>query len=256
MVQEGCPFLINQCFALDYTRPLYPDQIDPWSWRNATTATDSAPAPRKRADPGAIKAAFDSGMVQRGEAEIPFIDLRHYLEDELDMHNTIQSFVTRQRLLNHDGDASNQVIWFIDRNPDGSDYDNTMQAFAVLDEWMTNIRDNPDSSVGANRPSAALDSCFERDGELIASGDSVWNGILDDQPAGACTERFPPYSTSRIVAGAPVTGDVFRCALQPLDDAIGSGMYGDWMPSAGERAQLDAIFPEGACDYSQPGIID
>ncbi|MEQ9395347.1 DUF6351 family protein [Marinobacter salarius] len=256
MVQEGCPFIIDLCFALNDSEPLYPNQIDPWSWRNATTATDSAPAPRKRADPGAIQAAFDSGMVQRGEAEIPFIDLRHYLEDELDMHNTIQSFVTRQRLLNHDGDASNQVIWFIDRNPDGSNHDNTMQAFAVLDEWMANIRANPDSSVGANRPASAEDSCFDSTGELIASGASVWDGILDDQPAGACTKRFPPYSTSRIVAGGPITGDVFRCALQSLDDAIEAGFYGDWMPSAAEQTKLAAIFPDGVCDYSQPGIVN
>ena len=250
MVQEGCPFIIDLCFALDDSEPLYPNQIDPWSRRNATTATEDEPAARKRADPGAIQAAFDSGMVQRGEAEIPFIDLRHYLEDELDMHNTIQSFVTRQRLLNHDGDASNQVIWFIDRNPDGSDYDNTMQAFAVLDEWMANIRANPDSSVAANRPASAVDSCFDSAGELIASGDTVWDGILDDKPAGSCTERFPTYSTSRIVAGAPITGDVFRCALQPLDDAIDAGLYGDWMPSAEQYAQLQAIFPDGVCDYS------
>ncbi len=256
MVQEGCPFIIDLCFALTDDEPLYPNQIDPWSWRNATTATEDTPAPRKRADPGAIRAAFDSGMVQRGEAEIPFIDLRHYLEDELDMHNTIQSFVTRQRLLNHDGDASNQVIWFIDRNPNGSDYDNTMQAFAVLDEWVANIHANPDSPVGANRPAAAVDSCFDSDGELIASGETVWDGILNDRPAGSCTERFPPYSTSRIVAGAPITGDVFRCALQPLDDAIDAGLYGSWEPSAEEYAKLQAIFPDGVCDYSQPGVID
>ena len=125
-----------------------------------------------------------------------------------------------------------------------------MQAFAVLDEWMANIQANPDSSVAANRPASAVDSCFDSAGELIASGDTVWDGILDDKPAGSCTERFPTYSTSRIVAGAPITGDVFRCSLQPLDDAIDAGLYGDWMPSAEQYAQLQAIFPGGVCDYS------
>ena len=42
------------------------------------------------------------------------IDWRNYLEGELDMHNSHQSFATRQRLLNYDGDASNQVVWFTD----------------------------------------------------------------------------------------------------------------------------------------------
>ncbi|RLQ20652.1 hypothetical protein DWB85_16770 [Seongchinamella sediminis] len=256
MVQEGCPFIIDLCFALDDNQPLYPDQIDPWSWRNASTATEDAPAPRKAADPGAIAAAFGAGMVNRGEVAIPLIDLRHYLEEELDMHNTHQSFAARQRLLDFDGDASNQVIWFIDRNPDGDNFDNTMDAFAVLDEWMANIRANPEASVGDNRPESARDSCFDRDGELIASGDDVWDGILDDQPAGSCTTEFPLYSTSRIVAGAPITGDVFKCQLQSIASAIDQGLYGDWLPTAPQRERLETIFPDGVCDYELPGIVE
>jgi hypothetical protein len=255
MVQEGCPFLIDLCFALDMDSSLHPEQIDPWSWRNSTAPGGDAPAPRRQADPGAIAAAFDSGMVNRGAVEIPLVDVRHYLEDELDMHNSHQSFAARQRLLNHDGDASNQVIWFVDRNPDGDDFDNSMAAFAVIDQWMANIAANPDLSVGENRPAGAVDSCFDSAGELIASGDEVWNGILDDGPAGTCTERFPVYSTSRIVAGAPITGDVFKCALQPVEQAIERGLYGDWVPSAEQRARLEAIFPQGVCDYSQPGLV-
>ncbi len=256
MVQEGCPFILDLCFALEDDRPLYPDQIDPWSWRNANTATADAPAPRKAADPGAIAAAVDSGMVNHGAVEIPLIDQRHYLEEELDMHNTHQSFAARQRLLDFDGDASNQVIWFIDRNPDGDNFDNTMAAFAALDEWMANIRANPDASVGENRPDSAVDSCFDRNGALIASGDSVWDGILDDNPAGTCTERFPLYSTSRIVAGAPITGDVFKCQLQSLSEAFDKGLYGDWVPTEAQRERLEAIFPDGVCDYTLPGIVN
>ena len=36
------------------------------------------------------------------------------------MHNSHQSFAARQRMLNYDGDASNQVIWFTDARPAGS----------------------------------------------------------------------------------------------------------------------------------------
>ncbi|GAB3275414.1 DUF6351 family protein [Parahaliea aestuarii] len=256
MVQEGCPFIIDLCFALDDSQPLYPDQIDPWSWRNATTATDSEPAPRKAADPGAIAAAFDSGMVNHGNVEIPLIDLRHYLEEELDMHNTHQSFAARQRLLDFDDDASNQVIWFVDRNPDGVNFDNTMAAFAVLDEWIANIRADPEASVGENRPEGAVDSCFASDGSLIASGDAVWDGILDDNPPGACTQRFPLYSTSRIVAGAPITGDVFKCQLQSVTEAFQKDLYGNWNPTREQLERLETIFPNGVCDYSLPGVVE
>lgn len=248
MVQEGCPFLPALCSALDFGRPLYPDQIDPWSWRNANIGSVDDPAPRRAADPGAIERAFDSGMVNRGAIGIPLIDLRPYLEEELDMHNTHQSFAARQRLLDHDGDASNQVIWF--QEPSEEDIAAlTMEAFAVIDEWMANIAANPDRSVGDNKPAAAVDACFDAGGAIIASGDDVWGGILDDAPAGACTERFPVYATSRIVAGAPITGDVFKCDLQPVADAIAAGIYGDWSPSTEERAALDAIFPDGVCRY-------
>lgn len=249
MVQEGCPFLEDLCFALDFDEPLYPDQIDIWSWRNMSLANGDQPAPRRTADEGAIEAAMASGIVNTGAVEIPLIDLRHYLEDELDMHNAHQSFASRQRMLNHDGDASNQVIWFVAPNGSNGDYDNTMEAFAVIDEWMANIKANPEKSVGENRPEAATDSCFDAEGQLIASGDDVWNGILDDKPAGACTQQFPVYSTSRIVAGGPITGDVFKCALQPVQTAIDKGVYGNWVPNAEERAMLDAIFPDGVCDY-------
>jgi hypothetical protein len=252
MIQEGCPFILDLCFALDMDAELYPDQIDPWSWRNMALANGDMPAPRKRADEGAIQRAIDSGMVNTGRVEIPLIDLRHYLEDELDMHNTHQSFAARQRLLNHDGDASNQVIWFIAPGEDGN-VNNTMDAFAVLDEWMANIKANPDASVGDNRPASAVDSCFDGSGELIAGGADVWNGILDDKDPGTCTQAFPIYSTSRIVAGAPITGDVFQCPLQSVQSAIDAGLYGDWSPSAEEISTLEAIFPEGVCDYgTQP----
>ncbi len=36
------------------------------------------------------------------------------------MHNSHQSFAERQRMLDRDGDASNQVIWFTDARPAGS----------------------------------------------------------------------------------------------------------------------------------------
>ncbi len=249
MSQEGCPFLIDICFALDFDKNLYPDQIDPWSWRNMALSDGTSPAPRRAADEGAIDRAMDSGMVNRGDVEIPLVDVRHYLEEQLDMHNSHQSFAARQRLLNHDGDASNQVIWFVAPGEE-ENYDNTLQAFAVIDEWMENLRDNPDASVGESKPDGAVDSCFDSEGELIASGEGVWDGILNDSDPGACTEQFPVYSTSRIVAGAPITGDVFKCDLQPVAAAVESGLYGDWTPDEEQLATLEAIFPDGVCNYA------
>lgn len=242
MVQEGAPFIEGQ-------------EFDPHSARNMTLSpgdTGSPPAPRTAADPGSIENAFRRGLVFRGDIDIPIIDWRHYLEPVLDMHNSHQSFAARQRMLNHDGDASNQVIWFTDIGANGeARHDQTPMAFEVIDEWMTNLENHPERGVAENKPPRAVDSCFDAAGDPIYTGTNAWAGILDDAPPGPCTERFPIYRTSRIVAGAPITGDVFKCALQPVESAIDKGLYGTWQPSPDQVDRLKEIFPTGVCDYER-----
>jgi hypothetical protein len=251
MVQETCPYYPQPgCFIGTDV----PDQFDPWSVRNMVLSDGLSPAPRTEGSIAAMNAAYAQGHVFVGDIDIPIIDWRNYLEHVLDMHNTHQSFASRKRMLNLDGDASNQVIWFTDaRGVGGSErFDQTPEALAVMDEWMRNIRKHPRRSVAKNKPTLAVDRCFDSYGAEIAAGDDVWNGILDDQPAGTCTARFPLYRTSRIVAGNGIEGGVFKCALQPIDDALAKGVYGQWAPDAQELAMLRTIFPDGVCDYSRP----
>jgi Tannase-like family of unknown function (DUF6351) len=247
MVQEGPPFPSPPPPAPPSFGP-----FDPWSSRNMQLSPDggATPAPRREGDLAAMHAAYNRGLYFDGDIDIPLIDWRHYLEEELDMHNSHQSFAARQRLLDWDGDASNQVIWFTDARP-SRQADATPEAFEVIDEWMANIRTHPDLGVAGNKPELATDRCFTTQGEEIARGPHVWDGILDDRPAGECTQEFPLHSTSRIVAGGPLRGGVYKCALQSVDDAIANGVYGSWTPSAAEVARLKEIFPTGVCDYSQ-----
>ena len=210
----------------------------------------ATPAARREGNQEAGYAAYRSGMVFRGKLDIPVIDWRHYLEHRLDMHNSHQSFASRQRLLNYDGDASNQLIWFTDARPGTPQSDPTPQAFLVLDRWIKNIEANPDKSVGENKPADATDACFATNGSLIASGNDVWSGILDDDAAGACTQAFQIYSTSRIVAGGPIEGGVFKCARQPVERALAQGLYGAWEPSAGDVA------PEGDLPVGRVRLLE
>ena len=242
MVEEGFPFV----GPLDFLN------FDPWSARNMNLSPDGGvtPAPRRSADIAAINAAYESGMRFDGDIDIPVIDWRHYLEEELDMHHSHQSFATRSRLRIARGNADNQVIWFVDARPFAA-IDPTREAFEVIDEWMANLRANPELGVADNRPPRAVDRCFETDGTEIAAGDDVWNGILDDQPAGACTQRFQIHRSSPIVAGGPIEGGIFKCGLKSVDQAISDADYGSWSPSPAERARLLVIFPEGVCDWSQ-----
>ncbi|KKK51852.1 hypothetical protein LCGC14_3110790, partial [marine sediment metagenome] len=142
-VTEGFPF------AGDFS----PANFDPWSSRNMNLSTDGGitPAPRREGDIQAMNAAYESGKVFDGKIDIPIIDWRIYLEDELDMHHSHQSFATRQRMIEGQGNADNQVIWFTDARPSIA-WDQTPEAFEVIDEWMANIKANPDNSVAENKP--------------------------------------------------------------------------------------------------------
>jgi len=251
MVQESCPFYPSPgCF----TGPSVPDQWDPWSIKNMVLSFDAKPAPRTEGSIEAMNLAYEKGHVFVGDINIPIIDWRNYLEEVLDMHNSHQSFASRQRMLNFDGDASNQVIWFTDTRDAPERFDQTPEALAVMDEWMMNIRKHPNRSVAKNKPALAVDRCFDSKGLEIASGEEVWDGILNNKPMGACTEQFPLYSTSRIIAGGGIAGGVFKCALQSVDIAFFKGVYGDWDPTPEHYAMLKAIFPDGVCDYSQPDV--
>ena len=117
---------------------------------------------------------------------------------------------------------------------------------------MANIRANPTRTIAQNRPAKAVDSCFDVNGKLMFSGADVWDGILNDKPQGACSKAFPLYSTSRIVAGAPIEGGIYRCALKSVDAAVADGTYAPWVPTGAEIAKLKQIFPSGVCDYSKP----
>jgi hypothetical protein len=245
MVPEGFPF----------NGALSAENFDPWSSRNMNLSPDGGvtPAPRREGDVAAMNAAYTSGMEFQGDIDIPVIDWRHYLEDELDMHHSHQSFATRQRMLNADGDASNQVIWFTDARPAVA-FDQTPMAFEVIDEWMANITAHPNRSVARNKPARAVDSCFATDGSLIASGRRVWDGVLDDRSPGACTQQFPIYSSSRRQAGGPYEGGVWKCELQSVDRALRHGVYGDWQPTADEKARLEQVFPDGVCNWDRPDL--
>jgi hypothetical protein len=242
IVPEGFPFVGS----------FSPADFDPWSARNMNLSPDGGitPASRRSADLTATGAAYESGMHFGGDIDIPVIDWRHYLEEELDMHHSHQSFATRRRLELARGNADNQVIWFTDARPAVA-FDQTPEAFEVIDEWMANLRANPGAGVAGNRPPRAVDRCFATDGTEIAAGDDVWDGILDGDPAGACTQQFQIHRSSRIVAGGPIQGGIFQCGLKSVDQAISDGDYGAWSPSVAERARLIEIFPDGICDWSQ-----
>jgi hypothetical protein len=87
-----------------------------------------------------------------------------------------------------------------------------------------------------NKPADATDACYTA--TLEKSTD--W---------AKCKETFPAYSDPRIVAGAPMSADRFKCELKPVDPKD----YKQPLTPA-QLANVKAIFPQGVCDYSRKGV--
>jgi len=210
-------------------------KFSPWSHHNIRQGTLEHPAPRAEASTDAIRATFQSGHVFLGEIDIPIVDLRHYLEDELDMHHFGASFVTRTRLLDGQGNYDNHLVW-VTHKP----HTPVNDAFSLILEWLQN-----------GKPETAVDSCFDRNGNILAAGSSVWNGSWNNQPPGACMQHYPTYSDPRQAAGGNVRGTVFKCQLKSFEQAIEDGDYGSIDMRSYKRV-MEKIFPAGVCDFAKP----
>jgi len=258
-VQYGLAALVNGKLAADEFLRLnacvgswkeQPDFVqwdtrgDPYDSRNMRRSAtcrepDGVPAPRRAGSLDAMRKAYTSGHVFTGaKLGIPVIDLRPYLEPELNMHNARQSFAVRARLRHaNPAEEKNQVVWFVQSDPDLVRA--VVKAVDVMDRYL----------AGKAAPADFADTCFGAQGAVLASGPGVWDGILDSKAPGACTRAYPLYSSPRMVAGDGLRGDVFKCALKPVAAALADGTYGAVQFSAAQQAWLARIFPDGVCDY-------
>jgi hypothetical protein len=218
---------------------------------------------RAIADPAALRIAYASGRVDTGGGDlgnIPIIDIRPYLDSVPDIHDQVRSFSMRERLKAADGNADNQVIITVPgpigpmpmafqklMEPSSILSIQTKEALRLMDLWLDNI--NADKSAGSaaakvarDKPAELVDSCFTETGEKIAEVRSYGS-------AGRCNQLYPPYGDPRIASGAPLAEDILKCQLKPIDKKD----YPHAL-STDELARLSAIFPQGVCDYSKPGM--
>jgi len=192
---------------------------------------------RNVADPAALVAAYRGGRVTypRSAAGVPIIDTRPFNPCDEDaafrIHTCFYTYAMRARLEQANGHADNQVILF----QDPTDY-----AFDLLDEWLTAIEadqseDPREIKVVRNKPADAVNACWPA-GERLTD----W---------AQCQELNPSYGNPRLVAGGPLAGNVLKCQLKSLDRAEYSVRFSDE-----QWARMQAAFPDGVCDYSQPGV--
>lgn len=220
-----------------------------WGKHNITVVDErKGLATRHRGSIEAMNAAYLSGQVFIGQLELPVIDIRHYLEDELDMHHTSASFYSRARMIAANGHADNHVIWISHK-----DYYPVNLGFEMMHAWLMNLKQNPHLSVVEAKPDSVKDLCLDAQGEFIAIGATVWDGDWNSKRDGVCSKAYPVYTNSRIQAGGTWSGDLFKCQLMPVDSANAMSLYAIDINTE-QLTELRQVFPDGVCDYRQPDV--
>ena len=211
-------------------------------------------------DVAAIEAAYLSGRITYGGLGMrrtPIIDYRGYVdqpENSNEVHSRFHSFSMRERLLEANGNFNNQVMLVEDGSTTTGNglFSDTSpvlsHALTQMDQWLTKyLADTgPDPipvKINRSKPSDLVDACFTNKGTVKIAELQVYQ--LDT----TCNQLYPAFSTPRMVAGEPLANDVLKCQLRPIDPSLYKVRF-----TPAETAQLKAIFPQGVCDYSRPGV--
>jgi len=219
---------------------------------------------RTEADAAVLARAYETGRIVQGGGgmgTVPIMHARLWGEIAGDIHTAYNDVQIRQKLLQANGRADNQVVWVLP-NPQlplfvgGNQSDVTRltalvnsvvaQQFGLMSAWLDALADDPapltPDKVIRRKPAPATDACWDLAGTRLADAPAL--------AGGACNAQYPKGLSPRLLAGAPVADDVLKCSLKPVDQA-------DYLPvvlTPAERARLAAIFPTGTCDYSRPGV--
>ena len=207
---------------------------------------------RMEADRKALDAAYASDLLNTaglGLRTTPVIDQRTYLDRSGsigDIHTAEMSFVMRERLMEANGTAANQVII---ANAPTQAQQAAANAYALdaMDRWLTAIEADPSdrdraAKIAANKPDDLGDGCYLATGERIREP-------LSYPGEGRCAQLYPLGANPRLVAGADLSMTTLKCRLRPID-------FDDYPVrfTGAQRAELRAAFPDGVCDYERPGV--
>lgn len=194
---------------------------------------------RSEADPAALEVAYRSGRVTypREAAKVPVIDLRS--PGNWEIHSDFHSYEMRARLDQANGGHGNQIIWtgvpLVQTDGDARE-----KAFLLMDRWLTRIEadtsnDPIETKVVRDKPSDAVDACW------------IGNHKITDMSV--CRAAYPYFGVPRTAAGGPPANNILKCQLKALnrDDYTVDFSDAQW-------DRLRKAFPEGVCDYREPGV--
>ena len=178
--------------------------------------------------------------------------------DEQGIHYIWRTFSERARIdaLNG-GNHGNQVIWRYGTAllpATAAQVEAvTLESLLQMDIWLSNLLTSApkatlnsvrtQAQVIAAKPADAFDLCY-------LTGDATFSTPVTDMALCDADPRLVMHSSPRQVAGGPLTEDILKCQLKPLNTA-------DYLPatvSASQLARLNAVFPGGVCDWSLAGV--
>ena len=225
---------------------------------------DGSPmAARTAADDQALNVAYATGIVGDGKnlGMIPIIETRGY--DEPSIHQIWRSFSYRARIDAANGDHGNLVLWRFPPVPPtsastllapaGSGL--SLLSLVTMDKWLSNMEADKSNSgrqkVVSNKPTGnatpANDFCYLSTDTGFATGTGT--KVTSEATCNA-DPLLVTHASPRQVAGGSVAEDVLKCQLKPVSAS-------DYLPavlSASQMTRLMAVFPNGVCDYSKPGV--
>ena len=159
-----------------------------------------------------------------------------------------RSFGIRDRLVAEAGDAKNQALWRFARTGLAPPGTMAFDAYLGMDQWLAALKadtsaDNLETKVRRARPASTTDFC-------LLPTDATQTVKVSDPAVCDADPFLRPSLSPRQVAGGPRAEHVLKCQLKALarsDYAAGAFTDAQW-------ARLQAVFADGVCDWSKPGV--
>jgi hypothetical protein len=187
---------------------------------------------------------------------IPIVAVNTYSDPTGDIHDRWRVFSIRERLDDAaGGTATGLTLWTapggsIVGSLGGGSTATRDRALDAVAEWLVALdeagsavddRDRLDALADA-RPASAEDRCTTPAGVEL-TGEGIYEA--DNE----CTQAYPVAGDPRRAAGQDLRATTAKCALMPLAEAdLPDGF------TAGQLERLRAVFPDGICDWSEPGV--
>jgi hypothetical protein len=204
-------------------------------------------ASRTTGDRGAIERAYQSGLQLVGNGgltSIPVVNVTGRYNEDGAYHYLWFHFALRERMARTNGHAGNHVSW-----RGRSSAVPFEPAWGLLVKWVEAIKADQgrgtmrDKAV-RNKPANGVDGCWKSPTEFIEEPATL--SSRSDTPCNALT---PGWTFPRHVAGGPIAADILKCQLERVDRRN----YPASMTDA-EFSRLEAIFPDGVCNWSKNGV--